>query len=144
MKVRTGFVSNSSSSSFLLLVKDARANIMDWTPDIICYMEKNPDDDVLVIGKSLSDGYDIFVPNKKMREFLIKNKNLLFSSLSGIVNYRKLEGQRVGSILENVADFSYTGALDSLGDDDMLMVLNKDSNSSRTVEDLERRYVNEN
>lgn len=144
MKVRTGFVSNSSSSSFLLLVKDARANVMDWTPDIISYMEKNPDDDVLVIGKSLSDGYDIFVPNKKMREFLIKNKNLLFSSLSGIVNYRKIEGQRVGSILENVADFSYTGALDSLGDDDMLMVLNKDSNSSRTVEDLERRYVNEN
>lgn len=144
MKVRTGFVSNSSSSSFLLLVKDARANVMDWTPDIISYMEKNPDDDVLVIGKSLLDGYDIFVPNKKMREFLIKNKNLLFSSLSGIVNYRKIEGKRVGSILENVADFSYTGALDSLGDDDMLMVLNKDSNSSRTVEDLERRYVNEN
>ena len=52
MKIRQGFVSNSSSSSFIILGKDV--DIMNITPNMV--KEKI----IMVIGDSLWEGEDVF------------------------------------------------------------------------------------
>ena len=56
MKIRNGFVSNSSSSSFILGCNNAPLN----RAQTVEYLKTNPDANILVVGASISDGDDIF------------------------------------------------------------------------------------
>jgi len=63
MKIRNGFVSNSSSSSFVILGNII--NIHDISPEMI--LEKN----IYVIGGYLNEGQDVFkIENAEMLAFL--------------------------------------------------------------------------
>lgn len=63
MKIRQGFVSNSSSSSFIVFGRNI--DIKDITPSIIKEKE------IICLGKELSDGQDIFyIENIDMLAFL--------------------------------------------------------------------------
>lgn len=58
MKVRNGFVSNSSSSSFILSYDGTQ--VLKGPKAIVEYITANPDADVLIRGRELSDGDDVF------------------------------------------------------------------------------------
>lgn len=75
MKTRNGFVSNSSSTSYLIGFKEE--NLLSDTGELLEYLEKSDGSDVFVIGKKLSSGRDLFVPEGKIREWLLDHKDEL-------------------------------------------------------------------
>ena len=62
MKVRSGFVSNSSSSSFIVVFRYADINEID-------------DPKVMFLGRGLSDGMDYFHPEGRIAQ-LLKDRGL--------------------------------------------------------------------
>lgn len=71
--IRNGFVSNSSSSSFIVVGK--KEDCIAGMDNIINYIENNPDCNIIIFPqKDLSDGDNVFTPTKEQKEFLIKNK----------------------------------------------------------------------
>lgn len=71
--IRNGFVSNSSSSSFIITGK--RGNFIEGIDNIIEYIEKNPDSNILIIlDKEMGDGINVFTPTTKIKKWLIRFK----------------------------------------------------------------------
>ena len=64
MKIRTGFVSNSSSSSFCLVGKYININ------------EINKNDKVYLLGKSLYEGQDVPLLTDEMKNFILKHQSV--------------------------------------------------------------------
>lgn len=70
MKIRSGFVSNSSSSSFILAYD--KTKVLNGPEAIVEHITKNPDADILIRGKELSDGDDIFELSISQRRLIRK------------------------------------------------------------------------
>ena len=58
MKIRNGFVSNSSSSSFILVYD--KSKVLNTPEDIIDFIRRYPDKRVILRGTDLAEGEDIF------------------------------------------------------------------------------------
>lgn len=72
--IRSGFVSNSSSSSFIIVGK--KENCVKDIDEFFERIEANPDSNVVIIpDKEMYDGDNVFCPTKKQIEWLVKNKN---------------------------------------------------------------------
>lgn len=68
MKIRNGFVSNSSSSSFILAYdKNSRTNDPKKIVDIL---RKDPNVDILIKGWDLNEGYDFFNPDEEQASLI--------------------------------------------------------------------------
>ncbi len=68
MRTRNGFVSNSSSSSFLLTY-DSR-KILETPEDILEILRKSPDSRVIIRGTELSDGEDCFELDSEQKSLI--------------------------------------------------------------------------
>ena len=78
MKIRNGFVSNSSSSSFILGCSNAPLN----RAQTVEYLKTNPNANILVVGASISDGDDIFFLDKRMIDFILDHEERFLASFA--------------------------------------------------------------
>lgn len=127
MKIRQGFVSNSSSSSFIVFGRNI--DIKDITPSIIKEKE------IICLGKELSEGQDIFyIENIDMLAFL-KALNELGRDIEYDMEF--IEIYSVGGFDE------YSGELDLTNlttKKIQYFNINKDYSSSRDLSDIKGRY----
>lgn len=71
--IRNGFVSNSSSSSFVIVGK--KENCIEDIEEFFSKIEKDPDVRIIFIsGKTMSDGDNVFIPSKDQIKWLIDYK----------------------------------------------------------------------
>lgn len=127
MKIRQGFVSNSSSSSFIVFGRNI--DIKDITPSIIKEKE------IICLGKELSEGQDIFyIKNIDMLAFL-KALNELGRDIEYDMEF--IEVYSVGGFDE------YSGELDLTNlttKKIQYFNIDKDYSSSRDLSDIKERY----
>jgi hypothetical protein len=125
MKIRVGFVSNSSSSSFLILGQDIE--IINVTFKMI--KEK----DIYVIGTDLTDGSDIF--KIKSIEMLAFMKAVV--KVKGKYDFHFVESFATGN-----DDFEGEIDVDNLPKTGKIkyFALDKDNRSSSDLSDLRDRY----
>ena len=144
MKTRYGFVSNSSSTSFMITVKNS-SHILRDTYEVVSFIQENPDRDIMIIGPSMSDGHDIFVPDEKMKKFIIENKSIFYSHFPGwvgIVDYFKIEDNYpLDELSGRYYDIdSFVCPFDA-NKGTVFLMLSKDYFSCESVEDLKKRYI---
>ena len=78
MKIRNGFVSNSSSSSFILGCSNTPLN----RAQTVEYLKTNPSANILVVGASLSEGDDIFFLDSKKVGFILDHEERFLASFA--------------------------------------------------------------
>jgi hypothetical protein len=119
MKIRQGFVSNSSSSSFIIVYRDAT-------------VEEANDPHVYLLGRYLSEGRDYFQPDEAMAE-MIKAKGIPKGSE---LIYVYLTGDDEGSIsLQKLKGIEDSGNVN-------IETIEADYHSTDNVDDFEECYYN--
>lgn len=98
MKIRSGFVSNSSSSSFILAYD--KTKVLNGPEAIVEYITRNPDADILIRGKELSDGDDIF-------ELSISQRRLIRKFSKRFIQYNQGERIHTDYIYDSPDETSY-------------------------------------
>lgn len=127
MKIRQGFVSNSSSSSFIVFGRNI--DIKDITPSIIKEKE------IICLGKELSEGQDIFyIENIDMLAFL-KALNELGRDIEYDMEF--IEVYSVGGFDEYSDELDLTNLTTKKI---QYFNIDKDYSSSRDLSDIKGRY----
>ena len=70
MKSRTGFVSNSSSTSYLISYKEE--GFLKNAQEILEYIQKNKRCQLYILGKELSEGRDFFYLSNDMKKLILR------------------------------------------------------------------------
>ena len=84
MKIRNGFVSNSSSSSFLVAYD--KSKILTKPEDIVKYIDENPRNEI-TFKSDLSDGWDFFTLDMHQKNYLLNHKERFIKYNQGTVLY---------------------------------------------------------
>ena len=79
MKIRSGFVSNSSSSSFIILGSSTAPLDRTQTVELL---KTNPDARILVVGASMNEGNDVFFLDKRMIDFILDHEERFLASFA--------------------------------------------------------------
>lgn len=121
MKVRTGFVSNSSSSSFVLFGKTLS------NPEEVLMTLTMKRGEVLAIGDFLSEGQDVFPIDEEMFGAIMKDE--LFSKFQFVFCYKEINAEGRTKIKNNLPESFEVFSLEV------------DYHTTESLEDLENRYL---
>lgn len=77
MKIRNGFVSNSSSSSFIVVYKDLKTSDIDYITENMKVPEHLKGKVELLTNKCLSDGYDVVDVTDEILKCILENADNL-------------------------------------------------------------------
>jgi hypothetical protein len=123
MKIRNGFVSNSSSSSFVIFTQ----GVCDY----------NSDGEVYALGSSLNEGQDFFRITKEIKEFIDsfpeELKREILDRLTCYKVYKQID-----------EDYEDTVDKDSLPKNFIVKSFQKDHYCSDTLEIFVDNYIDEN
>lgn len=72
MMIRSGFVSNSSSSSFIL--KASKDGIIKTKEALIEHLKLHPEDRIIYIGRDLNEGWDVFELSTSMIRMILDHE----------------------------------------------------------------------
>ena len=84
MKIRNGFVSNSSSSSFLVAYD--KSKILTKPEDIVRYIDENPRNEI-TFKADANDGWDFFTLDMHQKNYLLNHKERFIKYNQGTVPY---------------------------------------------------------
>ena len=84
MKIRNGFVSNSSSSSFLVAYD--KSKILTKPEDIVKYIDENPRNEI-TFKSDANDGWDFFTLDMHQKNYLLNHKERFIKYNQGTVSY---------------------------------------------------------
>lgn len=84
MKIRNGFVSNSSSSSFLVAYD--KSKILTKPEDIVRYIDENPRNEITFKSDG-NDGWDFFTLDMHQKNYLLNHKERFIKYNQGTVSY---------------------------------------------------------
>lgn len=138
MKTRNGFVSNSSSSSFIVIYK----------PTTIAQLD---DPDFTVVGKGLCDGIDFFTPNTEMKNYIRENhsegRNFYANKKIDLVNNRYVRFI-IKKLMLNEGESSLADLIeliknDSKAKDFMIEAFEVDYHTTESLDDLKYHYGKE-
>lgn len=113
MKIRTGFVSNSSSSSFIIAYK--KGNVLNGAQAIADYIEQYPRERLVVEGCSLGEGDDVFEVSDTNKQdillfkdrFVEKNKYVdTYNYYYGTDRYGQMKGYPQALLMNR--EYTYT------------------------------------
>ena len=79
MKIRFGFVSNSSSSSFIILGSSTAPLGRVQTVELLM---TNPDARILVVGASMNEGNDVFFLDRERVDFILDHEERFLASFA--------------------------------------------------------------
>ncbi len=120
MKIRTGFVSNSSSSSFIITGKDVKFDEIDF----------NNLNNIKVCGEYLSDGQDIFDLTQEIYD-IINSDRYCLSKLEFIEQYDTLCSEYEDVVKEDIIIRKGT----------KVYLLNSDYHGTTDVKSFINRYI---
>lgn len=72
MMIRSGFVSNSSSSSFIL--KASKDGVIKTKEALVEYLKLHPEDRIIYIGRDLNEGWDVFELSNPMIKMILDHE----------------------------------------------------------------------
>lgn len=144
MKTRNGFVSNSSSTSFMISVED-KTHVLEDTYEVVSFIQKNPEKEIMIIGPGMSEGHDIFVPDRDMKNFILENKSVFLSHYPGwigLIDYSEIKDDHpLDGIPGRYYDIdSFVCPFDAKRGTIFVSLL-MDYSACKNVEDLKREYL---
>lgn len=89
MMIRSGFVSNSSSSSFIL--KASKDGIIRTKEALVEYLKIHPTDRIIYIGRDLNEGWDVFELSDSMIKMILNHEDRFLENGTFRVAYIKPE-----------------------------------------------------
>ena len=151
MQIRSGFVSNSSSSSFIITYDPK--NILKDTYELIDYISNHDVTvPILVIGKEFSSGNDLFYLTPEMISWFIENKSkicLAYDGFIGLIDPTTasseeddfMEPAAINSIRGHLYQFEAITLKKGIPAGHEIMTIERDNHSCKVPKEIEQYYL---